>query len=528
MNALLADISQLHFLRPLWLLLLPLILCLWWWLRSDLHRDKDREAGIAPHLARALTVGEQHRRRLRPIDVTGLLLVLLAIGTAGPSWTRQPNPLMTKTAPLVVVLKVSDTMQKKDVPPTRLERAKQKVLDLLATRDGAPTALVAYAGSAHRVVPLTDDQALLKPYLEGLVPDVMPVPGDAPVVALKLAEQILQREQTPGSILFLLDSLAESDVAAMNERDSHNGLGFLLVAPGNLAGGALSRVRGAKVERVSADKRDITALNRYFDSAFRQALAQDENLQWEDRGWWLAWPAALLALLWFRRGCNLPQPSSTHLGAVALICLLTPLLSEKPLAQNTSANSPETKHSGLLSLLLTPDQQGQWFSLHRDYRRAAMAFEDPYHEGYALYQAGQFEDAANVLAPLDTPEAMFTRAMAMAKTGQYEGAIAGFQQVLQVDPEFPGAEKNLALTKKILAYMEESRGEEEEELQPANSEDDLETEEAPPEESQQQQTPEKQEAVSADQWMSTLDTGTSEYLKQRFAAEAAAGSEQNP
>ncbi|WP_226704163.1 vWA domain-containing protein [Microbulbifer elongatus] len=519
MSSLLEAFSVFHFLRPALLLFLVPIFPLWWFFRRDQRSDAETSGQIAPHLAKALAVGERSRHKFKPVDLIALLLTLLALGAAGPSWTRLPDPLMAKTTPLVVVLKVSDSMTEKDVPPERLARAKQKVLDLLETRDGAPTALVAYAGSAHRVVPLTEDQELLRPYLEGLSPDVMPVPGENATAALKLAEQILARDETPGGILFVLDSLSDSDASAMAKRTEKNSLGFLLVAPGNDNGGAVSLVSDSTVERVTADKSDLRALNRYFNSAFQQALASDENLQWEDRGWWLAWPAALLALLWFRRGWAMSSRAiASSTSAIAVFVLL----SNFPNHANAqvSAESETKTGGGLMGRLLTPDQQGQWFSYRHDYRRAAESFQDPYRKGYALYEAGQFEDAANALAGLTTPEALFTRGMAMAKTGQYEGAVAAFQQVLQLDPEYPGAKENLALTKKIIAYMEDSRGEEEEELEASDDEgeeSDFDQEQEP----QEQMKTKKDNPVSADQWMSTLDTSTGEYLKQRFAAEAA-------
>ena len=52
-----------------------------------------------------------------------------------------------------VAIEVSDSMRSNDVQPTRLDRARFKVLDLIAARTGSRTALIAYAGTAHVVVP---------------------------------------------------------------------------------------------------------------------------------------------------------------------------------------------------------------------------------------------------------------------------------------------------------------------------------------------------------------------------------------
>ncbi len=106
-----------------------------------------------------------------PIDGVALGLVCLAIGAAGPTWSRMPDPFVAQSAPVVVVLKVTPSMERNDVAPSRLERGKQKIRDLLQLRAGARTALVAYAGSAHGVVPMTDDPDVMTPYLDGLTPE---------------------------------------------------------------------------------------------------------------------------------------------------------------------------------------------------------------------------------------------------------------------------------------------------------------------------------------------------------------------
>ena len=65
-------------------------------------------------------------------------------------------------------------MNQPDVAPTRLERAKQKISDLLAARAGARSGLIAYAGTAHLVMPLTDDRSVIVPFLAALATSLMP------------------------------------------------------------------------------------------------------------------------------------------------------------------------------------------------------------------------------------------------------------------------------------------------------------------------------------------------------------------
>ncbi|MFG6158637.1 VWA domain-containing protein [Halomonas sp. 1390] len=495
-------LDALHLLRPAWCALLPVILVGWWWLRRRRAPDTGASRHIAPHLERALRVGADGRRRLMPVDTLALTLVLLTLGAAGPTWSRIPNPLVTQTAPLVVVLEVNSGMQAKDVPPSRLARAKHKIRDLLETRAGADTALIAYAGTAHRVVPLTDDPGLIRPYLEGLSPEIMPEPGDNATDALALAEELLARQSVPGAMLFVGDGLDAKDRPAFTDRQGDADLAFLVMAPAGMATPGIDAVPDAKRVRVGADDSDIQRLERVLAAAYRRALLDDDSLAWEDRGWWLAWPAALLALLGFRRGWSIRWQLVLVVGLAGL----------QPLPARAGP---------LADAFLTPDQQGRWWVERGDYARAAEHFIDPAWQGYALYRDGQYAQAAEMLDRLDTADAAFTRGLALIRNRQYRPAVAAFEQVLARDPDYPDGERHLALAKEILAHVEEARDQSDTgEDRGIGADEVVFDNEADRGERTEQVAEDGDGLVSAEQWMSTLDTRTEDYLRQRFAVEA--------
>jgi Ca-activated chloride channel family protein len=267
-------------------------------------------------------IGRGSVRRLRPYQLQTLLLVVASLALAGPAWERELTPFTEDRAPLVIALELTDSMLGMDQPPTRLERAKQKVADLLAARRGARTAVVAYAGSAHAVLPLTDDTDLVNMYLESLTPEVMPKSGDRPDRALQLAVSMLAREDAPGTILFMSDGIDQgyADSFATTFSDSADQL--LVLAFGTESGGlvegggvgdmappvdraglrAAASAGGGTVIASAVDDGDITTLNRRVQRHLVNAIENDENLQWRDAGYLLVWPLALIALLWFRRG----------------------------------------------------------------------------------------------------------------------------------------------------------------------------------------------------------------------------------
>ncbi|WP_231756836.1 VWA domain-containing protein [Microbulbifer elongatus] len=513
MSELLVNFSALHFLRPLWLLAVPVILVVWWWLRFRPDAGAAVPAQMAPHLAKALQVGQRKNRWLRPIDTIAGVLLCLALGTAGPSWSRVPDPLMSRTAPMVMVLSLSNSMEQTDIPPSRYERARQKMLDMLNIRDGAPTALVAYAGSVHRVVPLTDDVDLLRPYIEGLSPEVMPEPGNNAAGALKLAQRILKEKKTPGAILFMLDDLPPDQLSAFSQREPGYGLGFLVMTPGGKSA-SVDKIKDAKVVAVTPDQEDLQSLDRYFEASYQNALLDDDTQQWEDRGWWLAWPAALLALLWFRRGWVIEGRTVSILLALTLVPLLA--LPTPARAEGFLSNTANT----IADWLLTPDQKGQVLMYRKNYKAAAEAFTDPSHKAHALYMSGQYEAAAKAFATIDTADAATFQGIAEIKSRQYRPAVRSFERALQLDPEYPDGEINIQLAKQIVEFVETTREQSDTGEEGGIGADEIKFDNEANKGTDTESAGKGEAPVSAEQWISTLNTKTEDFLRQRFAIEA--------
>lgn len=455
---------------------------------------------IAPHLAAALTIGAEKRTVLRPIDTVALVLALLVVATAGPTWSRQPNPLVSDEAPLVIALKVSESMMEPDIPPTRLERAKHKILDLLQARAGAKTGLVAYAGSAHQVVPLTEDPDVLKPFLEGLDPSVMPVKGSAAGSALQLAQSLLDGQEEPGSILFMLDTLSSEEQAAISGRDPASGasLSFWVFNrdTGDLPSGG--------VVTVSADTRDVEQAVRNIDAAYQAALSQDEKAKWRDQGVWFAWPAALILLFWFRRGWSMRWSVFLFVAVLSL-------------------PSDDARAEGWRDWFFTPDQQGRMAFEAKDFAKAAELFTDPAWKAYALYKSGQYEEAAELYAWQGSSDAALGEGMSLMKSRSYRDAIDAFQKALDRDPANEAAAKNLELAKYILEYIERTRAQSDTGEEAGIGADDTVYDNEAGRGTETRQQSGETMPETAEQWMRTVDTQTGDFLKSRFALENARG-----
>jgi len=303
-------IESLHFLRPQALFLLVPAVGLVWAIARRRDAWRKWQDLLAPHLLQALLVYTQRRRESRPLLLLAFALLLGIVALAGPAWRQQPVPFAQDTAALVIVLKVTPSMLAQDVQPSRLERARQKIQELLEQRPGARAALVAYAGSAHLVMPLTRDISLIDTFAAALHPDIMPREGDDPAAALALAARQLDEAHEKGSVLWVGDGLAGAEAERIVLQDTQAVISLVMLGTVWPDGDGPERrelehaasVLGARLVFVAPDARDVDSMAAGVAANFAAAMESDGGTRWQDEGYWLMFPLVLLALLWFRTG----------------------------------------------------------------------------------------------------------------------------------------------------------------------------------------------------------------------------------
>ncbi|HUO66006.1 MAG TPA: hypothetical protein VMV37_00630, partial [Gammaproteobacteria bacterium] len=133
--------ADFHFLRPWWLALLPVAIWLIWQvLRGRSENGGWRSLVDAPLRAHVLAEPEVLRESRWPLVALLACGVLALVALAGPAWERLPVPVFRSEEALVFALDLSRSMDAGDVEPSRLARARLKVLDLLERRTAGQTA----------------------------------------------------------------------------------------------------------------------------------------------------------------------------------------------------------------------------------------------------------------------------------------------------------------------------------------------------------------------------------------------------
>jgi Ca-activated chloride channel family protein len=435
------------------------------------------DAALLPHILIHDGGGAGSRRVAGWFILAGALAVL---ALAGPVWERLPMPAFRNDAALIIALDISRVMDAADVKPSRLERAKYKIKDLLEQRKDGLCALLVYAGEAFAVTPLTDDVATIKAQLEAISSDLAPTQGSRADQALAMAGRLLQQAGlTQGDVLLISNgaqlgpaSTAAAKLRAQGGRLSVLGAGSAEGAPIPLPeGGFLQDSKGALVvsklaapalqqlaqtsgglyRGMSNDQADVRALLDFFERQAQpgqaaQGGAQVNIEQWEERGPWLLLLVMPIAALAFRRGYL----------AFWLLFMVLP----------DPAQALEWD-----DLWQTRDQRASEALQAGDPARAAALFENPEWKAAAQYKAGQYEDAAKTLENLQSADARYNLGNALAKSGHYPEAIAAYQQALKLQPQHEDARHNKELVEQALQKQQKEQEKQDKNQGPQDKQD---------------------------------------------------------
>ena len=445
-----------HFLRPEWLWgFLPLVGLLIL-LGQKKAIGQLWESVCDAHLLPHVLVGTTGKGTNSPLILLGLGWTLALVGLAGPVWSQLPQPVFRAQSALVIVLDVSRSMDAQDITPSRLTRAKHKILDILQARKEGQTALVIFAGESFVVSPLTDDARTMKTLVQTLETNLLPVQGSRPDLALQRGNELLEQAGIPGGDLLLItDGEAEPETLQMMSQigskgrtisilgiGTENGApipetggfikddsGVIIVPklnPGSLQSAA--QAVGGRYATVSLDDQDLDVV---LPSVKRSTVSSDTTSNqrttdiWREEGPWLVVILLAVALPAFRRG---------WVGMIIVFMLL-----------------PQISHAFSWDTVWErADQQGMKALEQNDPKTAAALFEQSDWKGIAQYRAGEYEKAAKAFSKIDSSDGHYNRGNALAKLGKYSEAMASYQAALTQQPDHDDAQHNLDLLKKMM------------------------------------------------------------------------------
>lgn len=495
-------IEHFHFLRPAWLLaLLVLPLLPWIWKRRAGANDPWRAAvdpDLLPHLAqKGNTAGSR-----MPIILLGLGWIIGTTALAGPAFRLEPTPLARLDSALIVALDLSDRMRSPDLPPDRATRAKLKLAALLAARSDGQTGLIAWAGDAHTVAPLSDDAGSLRDLVNAMSPGVVPLGGQRPERAIVLAQKLLNDAGfAQGDLLIITDHATDRAIAAASAAHAA-GLRVSVLGVGTAAGAPipkpdggfipdsrggillpkldadslqrLASAGGGHYATLSADNADLaTVLPQMNIGSELHEDARDGVQNFRDDGPWLVLALLPLAALAFRRG---------WLMVFALAFALP----------------TERAHALDWDSLWKRDDQRAYDALQKgDATKARSLAQDPALRASAAYREGDYDAALRDFSAGEDADAHYNLGNTLAKSGQLEDALAAYDEALRQQPGMEDALRNREIVEQALKQQQQQQDSGQKDSQQGEKGDKQQAQDQS--DSEQQQDPDSSQSQDSDQ-----------------------------
>jgi len=463
-----SQFELLHFIRPLWLYLLPLVVILPWAWKRARRPAGDWSRVCDPHLLRWLSVEQvAHQGRYSGPLLAALALLIVILALAGPSWQKLPDTSFSARDARVVVIDLSRSMLAEDLKPNRLTRARFRLADLLSSTEEGQVGLVSYAGDAYVVSPLTSDMNTIANLLPALRPDIIPVAGSRADIALDMAASLIERSGlSQGEILLVTDSATSRDAAKARELNDQgiitsvlaagttegapipSGSGFVSDRAGNVV---IARMNRADLRSVAdagggnyselGDSSPVTGL--WLEQGGKEFARRDEALgeRWKDAGPWLVLLLLPLALVGFRRG----------------LFFIFPLLMLNGLFLPAEAQAGWWEDTWLRK-----DQQAYRALAEDDAEKAAALARDPELSGEAWFRSGDYANAAGAWTQASSADAYYNQGNALALLGELDAAIKAYDQALEMEPDMPDALHNRAVLEQMKKQQEQEQQQQQE------------------------------------------------------------------
>lgn len=558
-----------HFIRPLWLIaVIPAAALAWYWLRRT-QTGSGWESAIDSDLLNVLLDATQSKSGKWFSGLLISALLLAPVGLAGPTWEKLPQNVEQRQDTLIILLDLSLSMLAQDVKPSRVARARQEIVDMLRLREEGQTALIAYAGDAHAVVPLTDDVATIENLLVSLSPEMMPVFGSNPDHALTLAHELFENAKVlQGRIVMITDGVdLLGDVS--RHRNAAYPISVLGIGTASGASVPLDRLRQpGRTLRTQEGNQIIAQLDdvrlrevanlgygRYEQARVGDAdiitllstplPTDDETIEverefdtWADQGHWIALLLLPLALLAFRKG--------VFIVLILGVALPAFMPTRYTYAAPPVEFKPEQVDSFWDSLWQRKDQRA-WQKLREGHPEfAAALFDDPQWRAVAQYRSSDFTGALSGFGQDESLTGWYNQGNSLARLQQYEAAIAAYDQVLAQDPEHEDALFNKRLVERLLEEQqaseqseddqgqsndqeqseEEQQDQDEQQQEQESNEEQQESEQQQEEEGEEQEEAEAEETESRDekqealeQWLRRVPDDPGGLLRRKFSHE---------
>lgn len=410
------------------------------------------------------------------------VLVLVAVALTGPRHGYHWQEVERKGIDIIIALDCSKSMLAEDISPTRLDRAKREVYDLLTLLEGDRVGLAAFAGTAFLQCPLTLDYESFYLFMKTLTPEYLPIGGSDLVAAVTAARDGFDETESEKAMILITDgeNTGSEDPVKAAEEAKEAGIKIFCIGVGSAEGvpvpdgeGGFRKDASGGIVLTKLDEDTLKKMAVVTGGTYVRSVAGDMDLDaiytneirgkmesatlesgrkrvWEDRFQWvLALAVLLLAVEIF-------LPVRKKAAQIAVVCIVAFSLSGVPAYAGKMGDGLEAYENGDFEEALDLFIEAQLDDPDKP--------EISYNIGNAYYKKGDFESAADYFKDtLKTEDktlrqkAYYNLGNSEFRKGNAEEAVKNYEEALLIDTGDDKARQNLEFVKKVIEQQKQQQ-----------------------------------------------------------------------
>lgn len=252
------------------LLIIPVLVLVYLYIQYW-KRKKQREFGDLG-LVKKLSPEKSNFKPALKFTFMLLALAALILGLVNPKIGTKMETVKREGIDIVFAVDVSKSMLAEDVAPSRLEKSKQIVSQIINNLGSDRIGIVAYAGSAFPVLPITTDYSVAKMFLQGMNPEMVSSVGTSLDEAIKTSETFFDKKSKTNKLLILISDGEDHGEGAEDAAEEANkfGLKIITIGIGTEKGGPIPLKRNGIVDSFKRDNAGEVVITKLNQQSLRE------------------------------------------------------------------------------------------------------------------------------------------------------------------------------------------------------------------------------------------------------------------
>ena len=260
-----------------WLfLVIPVVLLLFVFLL--LWKRKARKSFASDELLQKLAPNKSNFKPILKVTLACMALACLVVALVNPKMGTTMETVKREGVDIVFAIDVSKSMDAEDIAPSRIEKSKQLVRQILNGLGSDRVGIIAYAGSAFPQLPITTDYAAAKMFLQALNTDMISSQGTAISDAIDLATTYYDDDNQTNRVLFIISDGEdhEGNVESIADEAAEQGIRIYTIGVGTEKGGPIPIKRNGVIQNYKKDQNGETVITK-LNPATLQEIASEAN-----------------------------------------------------------------------------------------------------------------------------------------------------------------------------------------------------------------------------------------------------------